>query len=48
MNTPVKTGSQAYYQFLVDGQTMLDPHAMYLPLGARHEWVAFIALGWSH
>lgn len=33
-----------YYQFLVDGEPVLDPHAMYLPLGARHEFVSFIAL----
>jgi 1,4-alpha-glucan branching enzyme len=33
-----------YYQFLVDGKPVLDPHAMYLPLGAGHEFVSFIAL----
>ena len=33
-----------YYQFLVDGEPALDPHAMYLPLGPRHEFVSFIAV----
>jgi 1,4-alpha-glucan branching enzyme len=37
--------SRHYYQFLVDGKPVLDPNAMYLPLGARHKYVSIIALG---
>jgi 1,4-alpha-glucan branching enzyme len=33
-----------HYQFLVDGEPVLDPNAMYFPLGAQHEFVSFIAL----
>ena len=33
-----------HYQFLVDGQPTLDPHAMCLTLEGRHEKVSFIAL----
>ena len=33
-----------YYQLLVDGETVLDPHAMYLALEDGHENVSFIAL----
>jgi 1,4-alpha-glucan branching enzyme len=34
-----------YYQFLVDGAAVLDPHALCLTLEERHEKVSFIALG---
>jgi 1,4-alpha-glucan branching enzyme len=33
-----------HYQFLVDGEPVLDPHAMYITLEDRHENVSFIAL----
>jgi 1,4-alpha-glucan branching enzyme len=33
-----------HYQFLVDGEPVLDSNAMYLPLGAQHEFVSFITL----
>lgn len=34
-----------YYQFLVDGEPVLDPHAMYFTLKDRQEDVSFIAIG---
>ena len=33
-----------HYQFLVDGEPVLDPHAMYITLEDRQENVSFIAL----
>jgi 1,4-alpha-glucan branching enzyme len=44
LQLPLSRGRH-YYQFLVDGDTVIDPHAMCLPLGARHEFVSIIALG---
>jgi len=41
---PLRCGRH-HYQFLVDGEPVLDPHAMYLPMGPRHECVSFIAVG---
>jgi 1,4-alpha-glucan branching enzyme len=43
LQVPLSHGRH-YYQFLVDGQPVLDPHAMYVPLRDRHELVSFIAL----
>jgi 1,4-alpha-glucan branching enzyme len=38
-------GGRHYYQFLVDGEPMLDPQAMYFTLKDRQERVSFIGLG---
>jgi 1,4-alpha-glucan branching enzyme len=44
LQVPLSRGRH-YYQFVVDGQTVLDPHSMYLLLETRHEFVSLIALG---
>jgi len=43
LQVPLARGRH-YYQFLVDGEPQLDPHAMYFTLQDRHKNVSFIAL----
>jgi 1,4-alpha-glucan branching enzyme len=44
LQVPIAQGRH-YYQFLVDGEPVLDPHAMYLTLEEPHKKVSFIAVG---
>ena len=44
LQVPIVQGRH-YYQFLVDGEPVLDPHAMYLTLEEPHKKVSFIAVG---
>jgi len=43
VEVPLERGTH-YYRFLVDGKSVLDPHAMYLQGGDHHENVSFMAV----